>query len=444
MKALAPLLFWVLSLLSSTPLLSQNWEEQAKSTLPPGYGIFSMSIVDENIVWAVAYDITGGSPVPSNHVTLVLKTLNGGRSWSVNNVTEATGRISFDIVAFDSTTAFITTQDFNSGRGRGVFKTSDGGDTWVEKFRDVSGGVWIRFFDRQEGIVINRQLIAKTFDGGETWQAISNQNFPTFQSDESTIIGTGNNSCEVVGDHIWFGTDKGRIYRSKDRGNTWEAFRTSLGSDALILSVAFKDTLNGIISNSATLPSTLATTKDGGETWTTRASFPLLPIRNLEFVPNTDSTLVATSGLTQSRNRLLAFSTDFGGRWQLFNNLLPFGSIAFISPTVGWVANPRVFLLGETVMYKWNSNLFTTSNEDPVSSFGKIYPNPFSEDLHVSSLGQVTSFRLLSIDGKLIQSQNLEINEERISFQHLQPGAYILELIMDDGTSFSERIFKVD
>ena len=137
---------FVLTLLSQVSLIAQLWEEHAIGVLQNDYGVFDISIVDENVVWAVAFDQTIGNPIPSNHSPHVIKTIDGGLTWERYDIEEASGTISFDIEAFDDQVAFITTNDYGNGIGRTVFKTEDGGESWNSKLNNNAGGVWIRFF----------------------------------------------------------------------------------------------------------------------------------------------------------------------------------------------------------------------------------------------------------------------------------------------------------
>ena len=53
---------------------AQNvWEPQAFNTLPPEYYVSDISIVDENVVWAVAIDFSLiNPPTPAGHVSILL------------------------------------------------------------------------------------------------------------------------------------------------------------------------------------------------------------------------------------------------------------------------------------------------------------------------------------------------------------------------------------
>lgn len=118
----------------------------ASGYLPDNVVIFSISAVGEDVVWAIASEEYYQAPIPSSHRPLVLRTSDGGQSWTVAEVEEAGGTICFQIVAEDSLTAWITTQDYGSGAGRALYKTTDGGNNWTNKLADNSGGVALYHF----------------------------------------------------------------------------------------------------------------------------------------------------------------------------------------------------------------------------------------------------------------------------------------------------------
>jgi len=444
MKTSITLFTLVLSVFSFQLLNAQSWEEQAIGVLPVNYGVFDISIVDENIVWAVAFYQPMDYPVILIHTIKVIKTVDGGLTWESFDIEEAEGRLSFDIKAFDSSTAFITTQDHGNGGGGGVFKTEDGGDTWVEKFNNIAGGVWIRFFNEQEAVIINRQSIATTQDGGESWQMIPSSNIPSFQEDEFTLLFSGNNSCQVIGNHIWFGTNKGRVYRSTDKGHTWDAFNTSLGNNALISSVAFRDTLNGIALGANSSFTSFCETTDGGESWNNITSSPGIFIANIEHVPTTDSVLIGTSPtLVPANNRVSVYSTDFGKNWETINTSIPFGGTEFISPNIGWTSRGIITSSNQPAMFRWEEDIFVRSVDFEGLSKINIFPNPTANYVFVEAPKALKAYRLSTISGKIIQSNTLDANDTRIDFQHLKLGPYVLELIFDDNSRLSRKIFKV-
>ncbi len=436
---------FVLTLFTQPSLNAQLWEEQAIGVLQNDYGVFDISIVDENVVWAVAFDQTITNPIPSNHSPHVIKTVDGGLTWERYDIEEASGTISFDIEAVDAETAFITTNDYGNGSGRNVFKTEDGGETWNSKLENTACGVWIRFFNELDGVVINRQSMATTEDGGETWQLVSLSNVPAFQTNEFTIISSGNNSCQVVDDHVWFGTNRGRIFRSKDKGHSWEVVNTSLGNNALILSVAFKDSLTGLAIDANSFNTSFAETSDGGDTWNNISSNPGISISNIEYVPGTDSVLIGGSDIfVSSSQRVSVVSVDFGKNWATINNNIPYGGIEFTAPDIGWTSRGIVSFFNQPAMYKWDSDIFVSTSETELHDAYEVYPNPFQNDIFVSNSNNIKGYRLLHGNGTIIKSEKFDALPENLNFQNLDFGMYLLQFITDKDDVITKRIFKVN
>jgi len=93
--------------------------------------------------------------------------------------------------------------------------------------------------------------------------------YPALPGEILAIV--NNNFLEAKGDRLWFGTHDGKVYRSEDRGKTWEINIIEAGRS--IRSFAFKDEMNGIaVSNWNPLfnifDNKAYTTSDGGATWT--------------------------------------------------------------------------------------------------------------------------------------------------------------------------------
>ena len=299
------------------------------------------------------------------------------------------------------------------------------------------------FFNELDGVVINRQSIATTEDGGESWQLVNTSDIPPFQNNEFTIISSGNNSCQIIDDKVWFGTNRGRIYRSKDKGHTWDVVNSSLGNSALILSVAFKDSLRGLALNANTFNTSFAATDDGGETWTDITSNPGISISNIAFVPGTDSVLIGASDIFISSNqRVSVLSLDFGKNWSTINNNIPYGGIEFIAPNIGWTSRGIVNFFNQPAMYKWDSDIFVSTSDVEIQETYKVYPNPFKDNIYISSPNKIKGYRLLNGNGEIIKSENFDSLPENLQFQNLGLGMYLLQFITDEDVVITKRIFK--
>jgi len=417
-------------------------EGQGVGILPDNYRIDDISIVDENIIWAIARLGPIGSPVPEDYVPHVLRTTDGGANWEIMEIGEAKGRFFWNIHAFDENTAFTTSQNFGSGNKRGVFRTTDGGTTWTEVYNNVAGGVWMHFFDEQEGIVINRQLIAKTFDGGDTWSYI--EVAPTFQNGEFTIIYFGGNSLAAHGDHLWFGTNGGRVFHSSDRGDNWEV--NVLDNNMTVHSLAFKDTLNGLAIGSQR---TLFRTEDGGKTWVISPStgFPYA-LQSIAFVPGTKNSYIATSTFTDFA---MIYTNDGGATWQEIPDVNALGVIEFSSPSLGWIARGGFAFSESAAIYKWIGEPFpeaiTTHTENKVLTNVKVRlsPNPTSSELTVQAsfegIPKEVTLTITDVRGKVWQQQKVlpAIQMlENLDVKSLPSGVYWLQIQTDNGVSVQQ------
>lgn len=168
-----------------------------------------------------------------------------------------------------------------NGLGK-IFKTTDGGQTWVKKL-DQPGTYFrcIAFIDENRGFagnigpdyypnVTDAQPLYETRDGGETWKAVTGINGPAVKG-----------LCAIYVMHTKGA--KPRIYaagrvggpavliRSDDGGETWQSTDMTRYC-AMIFDIQFTDAKTGIISaatNADTAKSNalILRTTDGGQTW---------------------------------------------------------------------------------------------------------------------------------------------------------------------------------
>lgn len=327
-------------------LLAQVWEPKAAGTLPSNFSVADISVVNDQVIWATVVDWSAPTPTPGAFVPKLLKSTDGGETWFVKDIEEAVGRICLDIHAFDENTACITTQNFGSGNKRGIFRTTDGGETWTETFNNVAGGVWLHFFDDQEGICINAEFMARTTNGGQSWAIVPGGNIPNFNSNEFTLIWSTSTSLEAIGDIIWFGTNSGRIFKSTDKGQNWLAFDTELGASSEINSVAFTDNSNGLLSyNVPGSGRKIARTMDGGVTWQFVANAN--NILELTAIPCSRAIMGVSFNNDQTR-----YTTNLGQTWSQVDAQTDVFAPVFNTPNSGWVAK-RSNTGANAALYKW-------------------------------------------------------------------------------------------
>ncbi len=253
-------------LLLSIPAFGQ-W---VKQTVDTKASLRGLSVVNEKVVWASG---TGGT---------VLRTVDGGATWKVMTVPGGEKLDFRDIEAFDDKTAYILS--IGNGDSSRIYKTIDGGATWKQQF---VGSKKETFFDAlacwdaknclaMSDPVEGHYVLIETRDG-ETWKEIKSNKMPAARDGEAAFAASG--TCLIVsGDSTAFlvsGGDAARVFRSNDRGQTWEVANTPMisgTSGSGIFSIAMRDAKNGVIvggnyEKPALNKGNLAFTIDGGKTW---------------------------------------------------------------------------------------------------------------------------------------------------------------------------------
>lgn len=176
-------------------------------------GICGINIVSETIAVAV-----GRVRGPA----FFARTEDGGQSWTGKSMAgHAAGLIDVHFFTPDSGLAVgLTNQDHEQSRGI-VLATSDGGETWTERFVTSRLGEWawkISFPTRNVGYVSLQRnsrtpiFFLKTTDGGQTWEE------KLFSSSYYFVQGIGFIS-ENIG---WIGGNSSfPTYVTTDGGDTW-------------------------------------------------------------------------------------------------------------------------------------------------------------------------------------------------------------------------------
>lgn len=430
-------------------LFSQNWEGHAAGLLPDGYQIISISVVDDKTVWvnaSVASVVFGPSTVPANHLIKILRTTDGGETWHSYDVEESIGRFSFDIVGIDSLTAWLTTQDYNNGLDRALYKTEDGGNTWTLKLKHRSAGVFMRVFDSERLMCQNNSFKAWSDDGGDTWHL---DTLAGYIGNEYNVVVSANNMADVVGDTVWVGTTpNGRIVRTTNYGQTTEFFETGL-NNVYIQSIAFKDHLNGMLFYFASASDFgVARTSDGGVTW--EKNFPQPPANyeyNLTYVPGTSGGFVTATDLYEAGSEVF-WTTDFGETWT-FGGSIPnttTNSIAFSSPTSGWVASTDDLSSssGKPLLYKWTGNAFVSSAKEAIIGEIALFPNPASDFLYLTlpeNVAQPFHASLFNLSGRLVKTQTLSPGQP-LELKGLAAGMYWVKAVAG-GQVFTGKFCKI-
>lgn len=327
------LLFFSCSNNENSILHEFKFEQQSSNE---GISIRGLHAVNENVAWV------------SGSKGRFAKTMDGGKNWNWDSIPNATTLDFRDIIALDEQTALV----LSAGLPAKIFKTTNGGQNWQEKYSDTTAGVFFNsldFWNENEGIAVSDPLhdgflLIETKDAGETWTRIDPTAIPKNEKGEAQFAASG--SCIVTfGDSgVCFvtGGAAARAFISKDKGKSWRVFHTPLMQNEQtkgIYSVDFYDENNAYIIGGDYLKpeiksKTAAFTADGGKTWQEPATFPPTGFNScVKYIPGTNGQYLFAVG-TEGSN----LSEDFGKNWVLFDTI-PYHTISFVSSgKYGWAA----------------------------------------------------------------------------------------------------------
>jgi len=448
--------------LSSFAQPDAGWEVYHSGYAEESRGISYFGILNstsEDVAWSIAYDGSGNSA----DISAVAYTNDGGVTWTAYDPVTLPGAVNPGISMVhpvDANTAYIAAYKRSFGNG-GVWKTTDAGATWTKstasnQFADAASFCnLVYFFDANNGFTqgdpINGEFeMYYSTDAGATWTPIPGSDIDDPLAGEYGYT----HGYAVAGNTFWFTTNKGRLYRSTDNGQTWTAFQTPLtdfGGTNDNGSVTFKDDNEGWIvrGNGELYHST-----DGGETWTLMTpTYDWSPDQffggDVAFIPGTTNTLVVTEADSNLNTYGSAISEDGGANWAKIVNynfnggpwevLQPDGNIQHVS--VGFrdtnfglsggfshqddPADPDDFVQG---VFKYVPNATSIAGEKIEGL--RIYPNPATDVVYITTENApVKNISIFDITGKeVINLNSLSLNNTSINVSNLKQGMYLMKI----------------
>jgi photosystem II stability/assembly factor-like uncharacterized protein len=246
-------------------LASLTWTPQLTGVTARLRGV---SAVSDRVAWASGSNGT------------VLRTTDGGNTWTAIKVPDADALDFRDIDAFSDTTAYVLS--IGNGELSRIYKTSDGGRQWTLQLANKDPKIFLdamAFWSEKAGLAFSDSVdgqfvVFSTASGGGAWDRIPVNRLPPALPNEGAYAASGSNVA-IFGNHVWIGTTASRVLHSPDRGRTWTVAQAPLPTSASagIFSIAFRDALHGIVvggdyQKEGEAIDNAAITSDGGNTWT--------------------------------------------------------------------------------------------------------------------------------------------------------------------------------
>lgn len=218
-----------------------------------------------------------------------------------------------------------STVGYVSGASGLIYKTTDGGYTWVEQTTPTTEEYFdIFFLDVNTGWAVgDNGTLCYTTDGGANWNTHPQQG----------VIATAdlNDVFFLDSMHGWIGGDAGVILLTTDGGTTWVAATSQTSTDD-VNEIGFFDALRGCTASDS---DGLMYTTDGGVNWlAATVSFGPYPYtrNDVEAVWVIDDSTAVATGWGSSigpQPTILVVSTDYGQSWNIPDPTYAYGTYTY-------------------------------------------------------------------------------------------------------------------
>lgn len=207
----------------------------------PTYSIGSLTVDARNphVVWVGTGEDVGGRHV--GYGDGIYRSMDGGKSWENKGLKDSEHITQIIVHPEDSNTVWVAAQGplWSSGGQRGIYKTTDGGDNWIQTLGDDewTGAASLVIDPRNPDVLYaatwqhHRTVAAwmgggpksgihKSVDGGDTWTELES-GLPEGNMGKIGLAISPHNPDTVYA-AIELDRREGAIYRTTDRGASWE------------------------------------------------------------------------------------------------------------------------------------------------------------------------------------------------------------------------------
>lgn len=376
-----------------------------------------IAFTDAEIGIAVGGGYSGGT---------VFRTTDGGNTWLNVSSPPCEG---LNAIAFADARVGIAV----SWNGM-ILRTTDAGETWAAqtRFANASKSMYaLAFSDRDSGVIMGwadnvaRSLIWRTTDGGVTWTERAG---PINRHFFSVSFATDQVGCAVG--------EAGAIIRTTNGGGTWAAVQSATTSD--LHGMAFADANVGVAVGGGWGPgeAVINRTTDGGARWTRVPNAQGYGLCAISFVDTSVGLVVGDGGW-------ISKTTDGGMTW----TRLASGACRYLRAVCS-LDRERSWVVGDNGMILSTTDGGGTTSVDPRISktlptevaLMQNYPNPFNPQTRIRftiahrQWTVVSVFDLLGRDVATLVNETMEPGTYTVEFDgsHLATGVYLYRLTTGD------------
>lgn len=344
-------------------------------------------------------------PMDTTTPSLVLKTSDGGNTWSPVLSKSYPALKGIDFLNADTGVVI------GFGTSDSCYITFDGGTTWTRKKLLYNVGNFFHMNSVDEWIYVRGQHWGHTSDGGITWIDSTNGNsglLPITTADIQFISDT-----EVIG----FGTYASAVFKSVEKGMRWPILLSS-PSSSNIQSGCFATSAIGYFAGNISGSYRVFKSIDGGLSWTKVDSVNGQTASCIRYVDANNLFLVGANGY-------IAKSTDGATSWtqELSGTVRNLNKIILLSGKAIAIGDSGTMLMNTSIPY------VSAINEAWQDGCSKVYPSPFTEHITVEAADNNTTFDLYDNTGRQILCDfSIKRGKNQIGTANYKPGSYFYRL----------------
>jgi len=335
----------------------------------------------------------------------VLKTSNGGQTWTVTNPTNYFDYCN-DVAALSASKIIIAGSVNSIGK---VIMTTNGGTSFTQQTLSTHPINAIHFPTSNIGYVVGDSGVAfKTINGGASYTPIN--------------TGISVNHTEVFFPSATTGylvSSWGHFYKTTNGGTSWVALSPS--GMSYIKQIYFTDNYNGYMVND--LGQSYRTT-DGGATITPMGQTCLQTPLDMQFI-NDSTGFVVGSFINAYCD--ISYTTNFGATWQSIN--LPYAD-------AGWGVyafdTANVYLVGQnqSIIKVGTNGVITSPTNLPKGEAFVVYPNPANDVLNIDFKFKNgdNRFSIFDLLGNEVMNETISGQLSELCIRHLKRGLYIFKV----------------